>query len=113
MVIACADSRVCPSVILGLEPGEAFTVRNVANLVPPFEVLTWHFAMVFLCFRFSPSLFFFKKLIILFDDLNMKILVWYGRHQVGYLVVKNTIIYASFLFFPYVCRTDHQKPMLR
>ncbi|XP_030459308.1 beta carbonic anhydrase 5, chloroplastic isoform X1 [Syzygium oleosum] len=37
MVIACADSRVCPSVILGLEPGEAFTVRNVANLVPPFE----------------------------------------------------------------------------
>lgn len=37
MVIACADSRVCPSVILGLEPGEAFMVRNVANLVPPFE----------------------------------------------------------------------------
>ncbi|KAK3414115.1 hypothetical protein EUGRSUZ_I02623 [Eucalyptus grandis] len=37
MVIACADSRVCPSVILGLEPGEAFMVRNVANLVPPYE----------------------------------------------------------------------------
>ncbi|KAF8044193.1 hypothetical protein BT93_A2239 [Corymbia citriodora subsp. variegata] len=37
MVIACADSRVCPSVILGMEPGEAFMVRNVANLVPPFE----------------------------------------------------------------------------
>ncbi|KAF3435086.1 hypothetical protein FNV43_RR22173 [Rhamnella rubrinervis] len=37
MVIACADSRVCPSAILGFQPGEAFTVRNVANLVPPFE----------------------------------------------------------------------------
>ncbi|KAF8406089.1 hypothetical protein HHK36_008169 [Tetracentron sinense] len=37
MVIACADSRVCPSNILGFQPGEAFTVRNVANLVPPFE----------------------------------------------------------------------------
>lgn len=37
-VIACADSRVCPSYILGFQPGEAFTVRNVANLVPPFEV---------------------------------------------------------------------------
>ncbi|KAL5562647.1 hypothetical protein UlMin_032394 [Ulmus minor] len=37
MVIACADSRVCPSAILGFEPGETFTVRNVANLVPPFE----------------------------------------------------------------------------
>ncbi|XP_059653251.1 beta carbonic anhydrase 5, chloroplastic-like isoform X2 [Cornus florida] len=37
MVIACADSRVCPSSILGFQPGEAFVVRNVANLVPPFE----------------------------------------------------------------------------
>ncbi|PKI73523.1 hypothetical protein CRG98_006104 [Punica granatum] len=37
MVIACADSRVCPSNIVGFEPGEALTVRNVANLVPPSE----------------------------------------------------------------------------
>ncbi|XP_077212777.1 beta carbonic anhydrase 5, chloroplastic-like [Tasmannia lanceolata] len=35
LVIACADSRVCPSIVLGLQPGEAFTVRSVANLVPP------------------------------------------------------------------------------
>ncbi|CAN1332311.1 Beta carbonic anhydrase 5, chloroplastic [Linum perenne] len=38
LVIACGDSRVCPSNILGFQPGEAFVVRNVANLVPPFEV---------------------------------------------------------------------------
>ncbi|XP_054789608.1 beta carbonic anhydrase 5, chloroplastic-like isoform X1 [Prosopis cineraria] len=37
MVIACADSRVCPSYILGFQPGEAFMIRNVANLVTPFE----------------------------------------------------------------------------
>ncbi|KAM0948982.1 putative carbonic anhydrase [Dioscorea sansibarensis] len=37
MVIACADSRVCPSNILGFQPGEAFTIRNIANLVPPFQ----------------------------------------------------------------------------
>lgn len=37
MVIACADSRVCPSYILGLQPGETFMIRNVANLVPPLE----------------------------------------------------------------------------
>ncbi|XP_065881086.1 beta carbonic anhydrase 5, chloroplastic-like isoform X4 [Euphorbia lathyris] len=37
MVIACVDSRVCPCNILGFEPGEAFMVRNVANLVPSFE----------------------------------------------------------------------------
>uniref|UniRef100_A0A8R7R5J5 Carbonic anhydrase n=1 Tax=Triticum urartu TaxID=4572 RepID=A0A8R7R5J5_TRIUA len=34
MVFACADSRVCPSVTLGLEPGEAFTIRNIAAMVP-------------------------------------------------------------------------------
>ncbi|KAF5956527.1 hypothetical protein HYC85_003752 [Camellia sinensis] len=37
MGIACADSRVCLSYILGFQPREAFVVRNVANLVPPFE----------------------------------------------------------------------------
>lgn len=37
MVIGCVDSRVCPSNILGFQPGEAFMVRNVANLVPPLE----------------------------------------------------------------------------
>ncbi|KAF3334874.1 beta carbonic anhydrase 2 [Carex littledalei] len=36
MVIACADSRVCPSTVFSFQPGEAFTVRNIAALVPPF-----------------------------------------------------------------------------
>jgi carbonic anhydrase len=37
MVIACCDSRVSPTVIFDAMPGELFTVRNVANLVPPYE----------------------------------------------------------------------------
>jgi len=37
MVIACCDSRVDPAVILQCDPGDLFVVRNVANIVPPFE----------------------------------------------------------------------------
>lgn len=37
MVIACCDSRVDVSAIFDAGPGELFIMRNVANLVPPFE----------------------------------------------------------------------------
>ena len=37
MVIACSDSRVDPGQIFDANPGEMFVVRNVANLVPPYE----------------------------------------------------------------------------
>ena len=37
MVIACCDSRVDPPTIFNARPGELFMVRNVANLVPPYE----------------------------------------------------------------------------
>lgn len=42
MIIACADSRVDPSQIFDMAPGEAFIVRNIAALVPPFETTPGH-----------------------------------------------------------------------
>ena len=36
LVVACVDSRVDPAMIFDAAPGEMLTVRNVANLVPPY-----------------------------------------------------------------------------
>lgn len=37
MVISCCDSRVDPATVFDTVPGQVFALRNVANLVPPFE----------------------------------------------------------------------------
>lgn len=42
MVVACCDSRVDPALILQCEPGDLFVVRNVANIIPPYEKDSGH-----------------------------------------------------------------------
>lgn len=37
LVIACCDSRAAPETIFNASPGELFVVRNVANLIPPYQ----------------------------------------------------------------------------
>ncbi|MDG1707381.1 MAG: carbonic anhydrase [Emcibacteraceae bacterium] len=40
MMVACSDSRVHPAILTRTALGELFMVRNVANVVPPFEEST-------------------------------------------------------------------------
>lgn len=44
LMIACCDSRVDPAILTNCEPGDIFTIRNVANLVPPCEDNDHHHA---------------------------------------------------------------------
>lgn len=37
MIVSCCDSRAVPETIFSAMPGELFVVRNVANLIPPYE----------------------------------------------------------------------------
>jgi len=37
LMISCCDSRVDPALLTGAAPGELFTLRNIANLVPPYQ----------------------------------------------------------------------------
>jgi carbonic anhydrase len=37
LFIGCSDSRVSPSRLLGADPGDLFMLRNIANIVPPYE----------------------------------------------------------------------------
>src|SRR3954463_9793644 len=54
LIIGCSDSRVDPAIVTNASPGEIFVVRNVANLVPPYD-LTGGFHGVSAAIEFAVS----------------------------------------------------------
>lgn len=70
MVVSCCDSRVDPGLILQCEPGELFVVRNVASIIPPYEIDDAHHGT-------SAALEFGIK------HLNVKHLILMGHSQCG------------------------------
>jgi len=43
LYIGCSDSRVVPDIIAQTMPGELFVVRNIANMVPPYNENSYSF----------------------------------------------------------------------
>lgn len=64
LLIGCCDSRVDPALLLGIDPGEVFTVRNVANLVPPCDP-SQHFAGVTSAIQFGVEQLQISRIIIM------------------------------------------------
>lgn len=42
LFIGCSDSRLVPDLLTGSRPGELFIIRNIGNLIPPYEANGYH-----------------------------------------------------------------------
>lgn len=68
LMIACSDSRIDPALLFNFAPGEVFMVRNVANLVPPYERDNTTYHGVSAAIQFAVNALEIKHIIVLGHD---------------------------------------------
>ena len=65
MLISCADSRVCPNLITSSRPGDLFVVRNIANLVPKYEIDNCSSYSIFAAIQYAVNYLNIKDIVIM------------------------------------------------
>lgn len=65
LIIACSDSRVDPAIVFDIDPGELFVIRNVANIVPPYEPDTTSYHGTSAALEFGISILGVKNIVVL------------------------------------------------
>lgn len=101
MVVACSDSRVCPSHVLDMQPGEAFVVRNVANMVPPYDQvvpLEPKFTQLLICICFS-----ILRCINEDQALNSLSMLWQTRYSGIGAAVEYAVLHLKVKLFNWSC----------
>lgn len=98
MIVACCDSRVDPALLLQCDPGDLFVVRNVANIIPPFEKDTMHHGT-------SAAL----EFAICY--LNIKHLVIFGHSQCGgiHALMDSKSLHQDDFISNWVSLVDHKR----
>lgn len=99
MVVACCDSRVDPALLLQCDPGDLFVVRNVANIIPPYEKDATHHGT-------SAALEFATCY------LNVKHLVILGHSQCGGInaLLNSDTLHQDDFISNWVSLIDHKTP---
>jgi carbonic anhydrase len=71
IVITCSDSRIDPALIMHCGPGEIFVMRNIANLIPPYDEKGVKYSSVGAVLRYGVM------------HLNVKHIIVMGHSQCG------------------------------
>ena len=85
LMVACCDSRVVPNVFASSDPGDLFVLRNIGNIVPPYQCKHLEDASIDAAIEFSLL------------DLAISDIIICGHSECGAMqtLLKNNELYSS------------------